>query len=88
MKYQNLQMKAEFSGGNLVVLREEDKIRKGDYIEWLYNELTSIDEESPYIGKTINDILQEVGRWTTSGSGASFKRKIVRIQLPQSKINP
>ena len=80
MNYKALQFKADCSDANLVTLREEDEIQKEDFLEWGRDNFVSIDEGSPYIGKTVQAVHAEIGMWLNSSTGSTFKRRILRLQ--------
>jgi len=88
MTYQELQKKADFSDSDLMILKESEKVQKGDFLEWSRDSFTSIDEGSPYIGKAVFDVHDETGMWLRSGAGSVFKKRIMRIKSPNTpKVN-
>lgn len=80
MNYKALQFKADCSDAGIVTLREEDKVQKEDFLEWGRDNFVSIDEGSPYIGRTVRKIHDEIGMWLISSTGSQFKRRILRMQ--------
>ncbi len=80
MNYKTLQFKADYSDANIIALREGDKIQKEDFLELGRDNFVSIDEGSPYIGKTVQEVHTEIGMWVNSRTGSAFKRRILRLQ--------
>ena len=50
MRLHQLQTRAVVNGKRIQLLKDEDVVREGDYLEWLPHIFTTIDEGSIFIG--------------------------------------
>ena len=74
MRLYELQTRAVNKDKTLIFLEDEDIVREGDYLEWLPNVFTTIDEGSVLIGfskKCITDSMYD---------HRNYNYKIVRIR--------